>query len=49
MKDSMAERFRLVPTQGAEREVVSIEPGGVSGQAACLGAHLMNAAGHKLP
>ena len=45
----MAERFGLVPTQGAKRRIVSIKPEGVSGQVAFPGAHLVNAAGHKLP
>ena len=45
----MAERLGLVPTEGAERRVVSIEPGGVGSQVACLRAHLVDAACHKLP
>ena len=45
----MAERRGLVPTMGAERTVVSIEPGGVGSQVAFLGAHLVDAACHKLP
>ena len=45
----MAECLRLVPTMGAERGVVSIEPGGVGSQVAFLGAHLVDAACHKFP
>ena len=43
----MAERLRLVPTKGAERGVVSINPGGVGSQVTFLRAHLMDAACHK--
>ena len=45
----MAERLRLVPAKGAERGFVSIKPGGLGGQVAFLGAHLMDTACHKLP
>ena len=45
----MAERLGLIPTKGAERGVVSIKPGGVGSQVAFLGAHLVDAACHKLP
>ena len=45
----MAERLGLVPTKGAERGVVSIQPGGVGCQVAFLGAYLVDAACHKFP
>ena len=45
----MAERLGLVITKGAERGVVSVKPGGVGSQVAFLGAHLVDAACHKLP
>ena len=45
----MAERLGLIPTAGAEREVVSIKPGGVGNQVTILRAHLVDAACHKLP
>ena len=44
----MAERHKLIPTMGAERGVVTIKPGGVGSQVALLGAHLVDAARHKL-
>ena len=45
----MAERLGLVSTDRAERGVVSIKPGGVGSQVTFLGAHLVDAACHKLP
>ena len=45
----MAERLGLVPTERAERGVVSIKPGGVGSQVTFLRAHLVDAACHKLP
>ena len=45
----MAERLGLVPTEGAERGVVSVKPGGVGSQVAFLRAHLVDVACHKLP
>ena len=44
----MAERFGLVPTKGALRGDVSIEPGGLSSPVAFLGSHLIDVASHKL-
>ena len=45
----MTERFGLVPAEWAELGVVSIEPGGVSGKIAFLGAHLVDVACDELP
>ena len=45
----MAERFRLISTERAERGVVSIKLGGVGSQVTFLRAHLVDAACHKLP
>ena len=48
-ENGVTECLRLVPAQGAQLGVSSIEPGGVGSQVAFLRTHLMNAAGHKLP
>ena len=48
-EEGVAERLGLVPAMGAERRVVSIEPGGMGSQVAFLGAHLVDATCYKLP
>ena len=46
--DCLAELVGLVPTKGAERGVVSIQPGGVGSQVAFLTAYLVDVACHIL-
>ena len=48
-EDGMAERLGLVSTEGAERGVVSIKPGGVGSQVTFLRALLVDTSCHKLP
>ena len=48
MEHGVAERLGLVPTKGAEWGVVRVKSGGVGSQVAFLGAHLVDAACHKL-
>ena len=45
----MAEHLWLVPTKGAEREVVSVKPGEVGSQVAFVRARLVDVACHELP
>ena len=47
-EDGVAERPLFVSAQGAEPRGRSIEPGGMRGQVALLGPHLMDAASHEL-
>ena len=49
VKEGVAEHFGLIPAEGAERRVVSIEPGGVSSQVAFMRAHLVDADCHEVP
>ena len=48
-EDGVAERLLFVSAQGAELRGRCIEPGGMRGQVALLGPHLMDAASHELP
>ena len=47
-EDGVAERLLFVSAQGAELRGRSIEPGGMRGQVALLGPHLMDVASHEL-
>ena len=47
-EDGVAERLFFVSAQGAELRGRSVEPGGMRGQVAFLGPHLMDAASHEL-
>ena len=47
-ENGMAERLRFVSAQGAELGGRLVEPGGMGGQVALLGPHLMDAASHEL-
>ena len=46
--DVVAERFLFVSVQGAELSGRHLKPGGMRGQVALLGPHLMDAASHEL-
>ena len=48
VEDGMAEGLLFVSTQGAELRGRWVEPGGMCGQVALLGPHLMDAASHEL-
>ena len=47
-EDGVAKHLLFVSAQGAELRGRCIEPGGVGGEVALLGSHLMNAASHEL-
>ena len=47
-EDGMAERLLFVSAQRAEPRGRWVEPGGMGGQVALLGPHLMDAASHEL-